>query len=78
MKVVVHSAFIVTGIFNQRFRLCCRAQVTLVGPRLRLSAPRSIQVARLLNRFDIRNCNDRIDYIYLYEVFMVILDCNNL
>ena len=49
-------AFIVTVIFIQPIRLCCRnAQVALVGPILRLSTPGSIQVARLLNRFDVLN-----------------------
>lgn len=58
MKVVVYSAFIVTGIFIQPVRLCCRSQVTLVGPILRFSVPASNQVGRLLNRFDIQISGD--------------------
>lgn len=54
MKVVVYRAFIATGMFRQPVRLCCRCQVALVGPKLRLSVPASTQVGRLLNRFDIR------------------------
>ena len=57
-KVVVYRAFIVTGMFIQPVRLCCRSQVALVGPILRLSVPASIQVGRLLNRFDIQICSD--------------------
>ena len=44
MKVVVYRAFIVTGMFIQPIRLCCRSQVALVGPILRLSVPASNQV----------------------------------
>lgn len=67
MKVAVYRAFIVTEIFIQPVRLCCRSQVSLVGPILRISVPASNQVGRLLNRFDVRICADRYDLEYLYS-----------
>lgn len=67
MKVIVYRAFIVTVTFIQPIRLCCRSQVSLRGPILRLSVPAFNQVGRLLNRFDILICGDLFDHEYLYE-----------
>lgn len=43
MKVMVYRAFIVTVIFIQPFHLCCRPQVSLVGPNWDYLCPPSLK-----------------------------------